>query len=89
VHGVGDAIVGVLANPLDEDTVLESADAGVPDEAAGEPAVESADVGGWKIRWAGAGQDGEVVLLVHGYGATATPGCPAGAARPRCRPRSR
>jgi pyruvate dehydrogenase E2 component (dihydrolipoamide acetyltransferase) len=43
-------------------------DAGVPDEAAGEPAVETADVGGRKIRYAGAGQDGEVVLLVHGYG---------------------
>jgi pyruvate dehydrogenase E2 component (dihydrolipoyllysine-residue acetyltransferase) len=43
-------------------------DAGVPDEAAGEPAVETADVGGRKIRYAGAGQAGEVVLLVHGYG---------------------
>ena len=43
-------------------------EAGVPDEAAGEPAVETADVGGRKIRYAGAGRDGEVVLLVHGYG---------------------
>jgi pyruvate dehydrogenase E2 component (dihydrolipoamide acetyltransferase) len=43
-------------------------DAGVPDEAGGGPAVETADVGGRKIRYAGAGQDGEVVLLVHGYG---------------------
>jgi pyruvate dehydrogenase E2 component (dihydrolipoamide acetyltransferase) len=43
-------------------------DAGVPAEAAGEPAVETADVGGRTIRYAGAGQDGEVVLLVHGYG---------------------
>ncbi len=43
-------------------------DAGVPDEAAGEPAVETAGVGGRKIRYAGAGQAGEVVLLVHGYG---------------------
>jgi pyruvate dehydrogenase E2 component (dihydrolipoamide acetyltransferase) len=43
-------------------------DAGVPDEAAGEPLVETADVGGRKIRYAGAGQDGDVVLLVHGYG---------------------
>jgi pyruvate dehydrogenase E2 component (dihydrolipoamide acetyltransferase) len=43
-------------------------DAGVPDEAAGEPAVETADVGGRKIRYAGVGQDGDVVLLVHGYG---------------------
>jgi pyruvate dehydrogenase E2 component (dihydrolipoamide acetyltransferase) len=43
-------------------------DAGVPDDAAGEPAVETADVGGRTIRYAGAGQDGDVVLLVHGYG---------------------
>jgi pyruvate dehydrogenase E2 component (dihydrolipoamide acetyltransferase) len=43
-------------------------DAGVPDDAAGEPVVETAGVGGRKIRYAGAGQDGEVVLLVHGYG---------------------
>jgi pyruvate dehydrogenase E2 component (dihydrolipoamide acetyltransferase) len=43
-------------------------DAGVPDEAAAAPAVESADVGGRTIRYAAAGQDGEVVLLVHGYG---------------------
>jgi pyruvate dehydrogenase E2 component (dihydrolipoamide acetyltransferase) len=43
-------------------------EAGVPDEAAGEPVVETAEVGGRKIRYAGAGQDGDVVLLVHGYG---------------------
>jgi pyruvate dehydrogenase E2 component (dihydrolipoamide acetyltransferase) len=43
-------------------------DAGVPDEAGGGPEVETADVGGRKIRYAGVGGDGEVVLLVHGYG---------------------
>jgi pyruvate dehydrogenase E2 component (dihydrolipoamide acetyltransferase) len=43
-------------------------DAGVPDEAAAAPAVESADVGGRTIRYARAGQDGDVVLLIHGYG---------------------
>jgi pyruvate dehydrogenase E2 component (dihydrolipoamide acetyltransferase) len=43
-------------------------DAGVPDEAGGLPAVETADVGGRKIRYVGVGQEGEVVLLVHGYG---------------------
>jgi pyruvate dehydrogenase E2 component (dihydrolipoamide acetyltransferase) len=43
-------------------------EAGVPGEAAGEPSVETADVGGRKIRYAGAGQGGDVVLLVHGYG---------------------
>jgi pyruvate dehydrogenase E2 component (dihydrolipoamide acetyltransferase) len=43
-------------------------DAGVPDEAAGGPEVQTAEVGGRQIRYAGAGQDGDVVLLVHGYG---------------------
>jgi pyruvate dehydrogenase E2 component (dihydrolipoamide acetyltransferase) len=43
-------------------------DAGVPDEAAGGPPVETAEVGGRKISYAGTGQDGDVVLLVHGYG---------------------
>jgi pyruvate dehydrogenase E2 component (dihydrolipoamide acetyltransferase) len=43
-------------------------DAGVSDEAAGGPAVETADIGGRKICYVGAGQDGDVVLLVHGYG---------------------
>jgi pyruvate dehydrogenase E2 component (dihydrolipoamide acetyltransferase) len=43
-------------------------DAGVPDEAAGGPAIETAEAGGRKISYAGAGQDGDVVLLVHGYG---------------------
>ena len=43
-------------------------DAGVPEDAAGEPELQTADVGGRKISYAGAGQDGDVVLLVHGYG---------------------
>jgi pyruvate dehydrogenase E2 component (dihydrolipoamide acetyltransferase) len=43
-------------------------DAGVPDEAGAGPIVETAEVGGRKIRYAGAGQDGDVVLLIHGYG---------------------
>ena len=43
-------------------------DAWVPDEAASGPAVETADVGGRKICYVGTGQDGDVVLLVHGYG---------------------
>ena len=43
-------------------------DAGVPDDAAGAPELQTADVGGRKISYAGAGQDGDVVLLVHGYG---------------------
>jgi pyruvate dehydrogenase E2 component (dihydrolipoamide acetyltransferase) len=43
-------------------------DAGVPDDAAGAPEVQMTDVGGRKISFAGAGQDGDVILLVHGYG---------------------
>jgi pyruvate dehydrogenase E2 component (dihydrolipoamide acetyltransferase) len=43
-------------------------EAGVPDDAGGVPEVETADVGGRKISYAGAGADGEVILLVHGYG---------------------
>jgi pyruvate dehydrogenase E2 component (dihydrolipoamide acetyltransferase) len=43
-------------------------DAGVPDDAAGATELQTADVGGRKIGYAGAGQDGEVILLVHGYG---------------------
>jgi pyruvate dehydrogenase E2 component (dihydrolipoamide acetyltransferase) len=42
-------------------------DEGVPGEAA-EPVVETAEVAGRKIRYAGAGRDGDVVLLIHGYG---------------------
>jgi pyruvate dehydrogenase E2 component (dihydrolipoyllysine-residue acetyltransferase) len=43
-------------------------EAGVPDDAAGAPALQTADVSGRKISFAGAGEDGDVVLLVHGYG---------------------
>jgi pyruvate dehydrogenase E2 component (dihydrolipoamide acetyltransferase) len=43
-------------------------DAGVPDDAVGGPELQVADVGGRKISYAGAGEDGDVILLVHGYG---------------------
>jgi pyruvate dehydrogenase E2 component (dihydrolipoamide acetyltransferase) len=43
-------------------------DAGVPEDAAAGPEVQTADVGGRKISFAGAGEDGDVVLLVHGFG---------------------
>jgi pyruvate dehydrogenase E2 component (dihydrolipoamide acetyltransferase) len=46
-------------------------DAGVPDDADAGPEVQTAEVGGRKISYAGAappGQDGDVVLLIHGYG---------------------
>jgi pyruvate dehydrogenase E2 component (dihydrolipoamide acetyltransferase) len=46
-------------------------DAGVPDDAGGGAELQTADVGGRKISYAGTApesQDGEVILLVHGYG---------------------
>ncbi|HEY1003700.1 MAG TPA: acetoin dehydrogenase dihydrolipoyllysine-residue acetyltransferase subunit [Streptosporangiaceae bacterium] len=46
-------------------------DAGVPDDAGGGAELQTADVGGRKISYAGAApesQDGDVILLVHGYG---------------------
>jgi pyruvate dehydrogenase E2 component (dihydrolipoamide acetyltransferase) len=42
-------------------------DAGVPADA-GPAEVLTAEAGGRKISYAGAGSDGDVVLLVHGYG---------------------
>jgi pyruvate dehydrogenase E2 component (dihydrolipoamide acetyltransferase) len=42
-------------------------DAGVPEGAAA-PEVLTAEAGGRKISYAGDGADGDVVLLVHGYG---------------------
>jgi pyruvate dehydrogenase E2 component (dihydrolipoamide acetyltransferase) len=46
----------------------EVIDAGVADDAGAGPSVETTEVGGRKISYAGAGQDGAVVLLIHGYG---------------------
>jgi len=43
-------------------------DAGVPDEAGGGPLAQTTEVGGRKVSYAGAGRDGAVVLLIHGYG---------------------
>ena len=43
-------------------------DAGVPDDAGGAAELQTADVGGRKISYAGAGADGDVILLIHGYG---------------------
>jgi pyruvate dehydrogenase E2 component (dihydrolipoamide acetyltransferase) len=46
-------------------------DAGVPDDAGVGAELQTADVGGRKISYAGAApesQDGDVILLVHGYG---------------------
>jgi len=43
-------------------------EAGVPDDAGGGPEVQTADVGGRKISYAGVGEEGDVVLLIHGFG---------------------
>jgi pyruvate dehydrogenase E2 component (dihydrolipoamide acetyltransferase) len=72
VSGTIALIAPAEVNDADLDAAAQQAraviDAGVPGDAAGEPVVETADVGGRKIRYAGVGQDGDVVLLVHGYG---------------------
>jgi pyruvate dehydrogenase E2 component (dihydrolipoamide acetyltransferase) len=68
--------IALIAPPDVSDGDLDAAaaearaviDAGVPEEAGGEPAVETAEVGGRKVSYVGVGQDGDVVLLVHGYG---------------------
>jgi len=68
--------IALLAPPgvtdADLDAAVEQAraviDAGVPEDAAGTPELQTADVAGRKISFAGAGQDGDVVLLVHGFG---------------------
>ena len=56
----------------DLDAAVEQAraviEAGVADDGSAEPIVETAEAGGRKIRYARAGQDGDVVLLIHGYG---------------------
>jgi pyruvate dehydrogenase E2 component (dihydrolipoamide acetyltransferase) len=68
--------IALIAPPGVSDDDLDAAaaqaraviDAGVPDEAAGGPAVETATIDGRRISYVGTGQDGEVVLLIHGYG---------------------
>lgn len=68
--------IALIAPPDVPDSALDAAvlaareviDAGVPDDAGGAAELQTADVGGRKISYAGAGQDGDVILLVHGYG---------------------
>ncbi len=68
--------IALLAPPdvteADLDAAAEQAraviDAGVPEDAAGAPELQTADVSGRKISYAGVGDDGDVILLVHGYG---------------------
>jgi pyruvate dehydrogenase E2 component (dihydrolipoamide acetyltransferase) len=69
-------VIALIAPAEVDDDALDAAaaqaraviDAGVPDEGAGAPELQTADVAGRKISFAGAGQDGEVILLIHGYG---------------------
>jgi pyruvate dehydrogenase E2 component (dihydrolipoamide acetyltransferase) len=68
--------IALIAPPGVSDDALDAAaaearaviDAGLPDDTDRGPTVETADVGGRRISYAGTGQDGDVVLLVHGYG---------------------
>jgi pyruvate dehydrogenase E2 component (dihydrolipoamide acetyltransferase) len=68
--------IALIAPPGVTDDDLDAAvsaaraviEAGVPQGAASGPEVAAVDVGGRKVSYAGAGQDGDVVLLVHGFG---------------------
>jgi len=60
--GVSDADLDAAA--LEARAVI---DAGVPEEAGG-PVVQAVDVRGRRVSFAGAGADGDVVLLIHGFG---------------------
>lgn len=76
------AAIALIAPPDVPDAVLDALarqaraviDAGLPADSAGGPAVETVEVGGRKVSYAGAGSagfsgsSGDVVLLVHGYG---------------------
>jgi pyruvate dehydrogenase E2 component (dihydrolipoyllysine-residue acetyltransferase) len=81
VAGVGEDVpvsgtIALIAPPEVGDDALDEAvrearaviEAGVPDDAGGAAELQTADVGGRKISYAGAGEDGDVILLVHGYG---------------------
>ena len=60
---VPDSVLDALA--LEARAVI---DAGLPEDDGAGPAVETVSVGGRKVSYAGAGDAGDVVLLVHGYG---------------------
>src|SRR5260370_12494131 len=88
------APAGVPDDALDAAVLAarEVIDAGVPDDAGGAAELQTADVGGRKISYAGAGPDRDVILLVHGAGGhrnpspfpsqTPAPGAPACAPDP-------
>ena len=64
------APAGVSDADLDDAVAQARAviEAGVPEDAAGAPELRTADVAGRKISFAGAGEDGDVILFVHGFG---------------------
>ena len=70
------AAIALIAPPDVPDAVLDDLaararaviDAGLPEDEGAGPAVETVEAGGRKISYAGAGDSGAVVLLVHGYG---------------------
>jgi pyruvate dehydrogenase E2 component (dihydrolipoyllysine-residue acetyltransferase) len=70
------AAIALIAPPNVPDAVLDDLaararaviDAGLPEDEGAGPAVETVEAGGRKVSYAGAGDSGEVVLLVHGYG---------------------
>jgi pyruvate dehydrogenase E2 component (dihydrolipoamide acetyltransferase) len=72
---VGGAIALLAPNDVSEDeldTAVREAraviEAGVPQDEGAGPVLETAESGGRKISYAGVGDDGDVVLLIHGYG---------------------
>jgi pyruvate dehydrogenase E2 component (dihydrolipoamide acetyltransferase) len=72
VSGTIALIAPAAVSDDDLDALVQEAraviDAGVSDEATSGPAVETTDIDGRKICYVGVGENGDVVLLVHGYG---------------------
>jgi len=70
------AAIALIAPPDVPDAVLDDLaararaviDAGLPEDDGAGPVVETVEAGGRKVSYAGAGDSGDVVLLVHGYG---------------------
>ena len=70
------AAIALIAPPDVPDAVLDDLaararaviDAGLPEDEGAGPVVETVEAGGRKVSYAGAGDSGDVVLLVHGYG---------------------
>src|SRR5260221_12176613 len=91
VSGTIALIAPAAVSDDDLDALVQEAraviDAGVSDEATSGPAVETTDIDGRKICYVGVGENGDVVLLVHGYGGGRGPRLvPPGALAGRHRP---